>query len=369
MSVTPTIVFAGGGTGGHIFPSLAILERLRRQQPDLAALFLISNRPLDRQILSKQEVACQALPAEPWSWNPIRWPEFFQAYKQSVSLASNLLAQVNAKVLVAMGGYVSAPAAAAAREARIPCALVNLDAVPGKANRRLAGQANQVFSVYPTPVLPSATPIGLPLRRSSIGPADKAVARQMLGLDPQRETIFVTGASQGAQSLNRMMIELSTHTQVRKALADWQILHQSGDKDVEALEEAYAKAGWTAKVLPFCDPMGPAWACATIAISRCGAGSVAEVWANAVPTLFFPYPYHKDQHQKLNAEPLTHAGAAILMTDHIDPLANAKHLGPRLLALMKNDTHRYQMADQMRRNQPPDGAAVVADWIMSQCST
>jgi UDP-N-acetylglucosamine--N-acetylmuramyl-(pentapeptide) pyrophosphoryl-undecaprenol N-acetylglucosamine transferase len=115
--------------------------------------------------------------------------------------------------------------------------------------------------------------------------------------------------------------------------------------------------------------MGLAWASASIAVSRAGAGSVAEAAANAVPTIFFPYPYHKDRHQKFNALPLTAPGAALLMTDLIDPPSNARQLAPRLIHLMANTTRRYQMADLLRKLQPPDGAAAIANWINSHtCS-
>ncbi len=103
-----------------------------------------------------------------------------------------------------------------------------------------------------------------------------------------------------------------------------------------------------------------------MAISRAGAGSVAEAWANAVPTVFLPYPYHRDQHQRHNAEPLSGTGAAIVVRDMIDARANAKEMSGLLLNLITNDAQREQMVRLMRREAPPDGAEVVAAWLTEQ---
>src|SRR6185436_19993094 len=149
-----------------------------------------------------------------------------------------------------------APAVSAARAMGIPVLLVNLDAVPGRANRLMAGKADEIFSVYPFAKWQRAQSIGLPLRRNVIGPFDKGVARKELGLDPDRETLFVTGASSCATSINKLMIELASHAQPRRALKTWQILHLSGGSNGDELKDAYAKAELDARVEPFCHSMG-----------------------------------------------------------------------------------------------------------------
>lgn len=363
-SSPPTILFAGGGTGGHIFPSLAIAERLAEKKARSRPHFLVSNRPLDAQLLTKAGIPFTALPARPMSARPWHWPGFLRAWRSSVAQVHKLIDELNVGAVVTMGGFVSAPAVAAARKCQKPVLLVNLDAVPGRANRLMARRADEIFTVYPFAHWPQAQTIGLPLRRSAVGPADKAEARRQLGLDPEREMLLVTGASQGAQSINRLMIELVSHAQPRKALRPWQVLHLSGQSDVEELKQAYAKAEIPARVETFCHAMGLAWSAATIAISRSGAGSVAEVWANAVPTIFLPYPYHKDQHQRLNAAPLAESGAAMLFADLIDPMANTRQLTGPLLALMGNAQQRYHMAESMRLRHPADGAEAIAQWLL-----
>lgn len=364
-ATTPTILFAGGGTGGHIFPSLAIVERLRESGCPARPHFLVSSRPLDAQILTKESIPFTPLDARPLSIHPARLIAFGRAWVQSVAQVRKVIDQMSSRALVAMGGFVAAPAVWAARQAGIPVILVNLDAVPGLANRHLGKWATEVFSAYATPVLPRANLIGLPLRRSVIGPADVAAARRELGLDPARETLLITGASQGAESLNNMMIEFVGLAQPRKALRQWQILHLAGAADVERVRKAYELAQIPARVESFCNAMGLAWRSADIAISRAGAGSVAEAWANSIPTLFFPYPYHKDQHQRLNADPLARIGAAKLFTDLIEPQPNARQLTGPLLALMTNSAQRLHMAELLRERRPSDGAMAVAQWLRS----
>ncbi|MCA9707480.1 MAG: hypothetical protein KDK70_16630, partial [Myxococcales bacterium] len=133
--------------------------------------------------------------------------------------------------------------------------------------------------------------------------------------------------------------------------------------DVEDLQRSYDAAGVRATVVDYLDAMGQAWAAAEVALSRAGAGSVAEAWANATPTLFLPNPYHRDQHQRHNAQPMVDGGGAVMLRDEIDPRRNADLLEPVLLELLGDATRRRGMHDAARRTCPPDGAAAVARWI------
>ncbi|MCE9590091.1 MAG: UDP-N-acetylglucosamine--N-acetylmuramyl-(pentapeptide) pyrophosphoryl-undecaprenol N-acetylglucosamine transferase [Planctomycetes bacterium] len=361
-----TILLAGGGTGGHIFPNLAIAERLAEGNSKHGVHYIVSLRPIDASILAKQQARFTAIPAKAWSSRPWHWPEFYKSWRSSIETMLAAIREHGAVALVATGGFVSAPAVIAAKKAGIPAVMVNLDAVPGRANQFIAGRADQVFSVYPSSKLVGAQIVGLPLRHSAVGPRDKGAARQALGLDPDKETLFVTGASQGAQSINKMMIELVTHSQSKRGLASWQVLHLTGgtEEDAAQVRAAYDKAGIPGRTETFCNAMGMAWSAASIAISRSGAGSVGEAWANATPSIFLPYPYHKDQHQKLNAEPLVQIGSALLQTDEIDPMLNARRITGPLLALMSNAQRRIHMAEKMREKCPPDGAKAVAQWLL-----
>jgi len=359
------MLFAGGGTGGHIYPNLAILEALPalREDSGITAHFIVSNRAIDQQVLEPFDLPNTALVMRPFTVHPMKVLGLVDSWRRSRRQVQAVLKQARPAALVATGGFVSVPAAQEARRAGVPVAMVNLDAVPGKANRFMARYADVIFSCYDTAALPGAARIGLPLRSASIGPDDPAAARSALGLDPARPTLMITGGSQGAQSVNRTIVALLGRRPVRAALAGWQVFHICGPDHIDAMHEQYESLDVAAHLSAYCDRMGCAWRAATLAICRGGAGSVAEVWANATPAIFLPYPGHRDQHQKLNARPLVEAGGALMFDDRSDGRQNADALEDGFVALVQNRGRLEEMADALRRTRPPAGAQTVAQWL------
>lgn len=365
MITEHTIFFAGGGSGGHIYPNMAVFERLCVGGYPVKGFFLVSSRELDARITATHQLPFATLPAAPFHIKPLALVRFLRCYMRSRALVERLIHQEQPRALVATGGFVSAPAIAAACRCGIPVALVNLDAVPGKANRLMAGKTDEVFTLYQPDELPRAERIDMPLRQSVLATQKPSRARWELGLRPDLETILITAGSQGAHSINKMMIELCSRSQIPKAFENWQVIHLSGDKDQEAVHHAYQHAGIRAVVQPFCDRMGLLWSAATLTISRAGAGTVAEAWMNAVPAIFMPYPFHKDQHQRFNAELLVNNGAAILLNDLVDPVKNVNQLMGPLQALMANEARWGKMRQIMKQNPPGDGAMAIVNWILS----
>lgn len=359
------VLFAGGGTGGHIYPNVGIVEALRERRPDVSVHFLVSARPGDETIMTRLGEAWTPCPVrplpnlrKPWEAVP-----FLRAWRKGTAQVRRLLAHENIGAVVATGGFVSGPAIATAASAGLPRAMVNLDGVPGQANRLLVRRCSQVFTAYASPRLPGAQTIGLPLRSASVGDPDPAAAREALGLDPELPLLFVTGATHGATSVIEAMIALLRRPGFVSAVESWQVLHQCGTFDVAKLQAEYDKAGVQAKVVDYLSAMGQAWAAADLAISRAGAGSVAEAWANGTPTVFLPNPYHRDQHQRLNAEPMVEGGGALILNDVIDAERNADALLTPLVDLVRDTPRRTRMADAARASCPPAGAAAVAAWI------
>jgi len=362
---SPTIVFAGGGTGGHIYPNVAIAERLSEQKARCGYHFLVSTRLLDTQILNKHGYPFAAIPIQPLPSGInalVGIPPLARRWRASVRQTKKILAKQYRPIVVSTGGFVSAPVVVAARRLGLPVVLVNLDHPPGLVNRLTAWRADQVFTVSPGF---TGQRIGLPLRRSAIGNLDERAARIHFGLDPKRDTLLVGGGSQGAQTINQMMVHLVGLAGLCDAFRDrWQVLHLTGPHKGLQIEQAYKQAGVRAVVQPFCDWMGAAWSAATLAISRAGAGSVAEAWANATPTLFLPYPYHNDQHQRHNSKHLVKIGGARVYEDLMAPEANARQLAQPLTTLMQEDHPLAAMARAMQANPPDDGAAAVASWLI-----
>jgi len=363
-----TILLVGGGSGGHIYPNLAVAERLPpapAPAPGIQGHLVVSQRPLDTQIAEASGLPFTAIPAAPLSVRPKAGLKFLREYRRGRAAVIKLIRETNAVAVIATGGFVSGPAVAAAKRAGIPVALVSLDAVPGRANRFAAKQATAVFSAFPTHAkakpLPNVEVIGFPLRRAAVAPPDvtPAQARQHLGLDPERNTLLIFAGSQGARTINQAMACWYA-SPGEPWPADWQVLHVTGPGDTET--QVPASMG---KAIPFCDRMDLAWRAASsgVAVTRCGAGTVAEAWANAVPSVMLPYPFHKDEHQKHNAAPLVELGGAVVVKDHIDADRNAAQLREVFASVFQNDAKLKTMRQAMLDHPPQDGAQRLADWV------
>lgn len=365
VASAPTVLFAGGGTGGHIFPNAAVVQKATAMGRSLTPHFLVSNRDIDHRLLEPLGYDYTALTALPFTVHPLRVLRFVQHYHAAQRQCRRVIERVQPAALVATGGFVSAPAVKAAAREGIPVALVNLDAAPGRANRWCATDATEVFTAYAEAGLPRAQRIGVPLRGEAAQSVDPHHARRELGLRPNAETLLITAGSQGASTINLMAMEMVGRTAHRRVFEGRQVLHLAGPDMRDEVAAAYGKAGVSAKVEAFCQRMGLAWSAATIAVSRAGAGSVAEAWRHAVPTIFMPYPFHKDEHQKKNAEPLVNAGGAMLIRDRVDPAANVAEVAGPLASLLDGEARRAKMRDAAAASRPPDGADAVAKWLLS----
>lgn len=361
-----TVAFAGGGTGGHIYPNVGIAEALLQRRPTARPFFVVSERPGDAKTMEALPYPWLASAARPLPTlsKPLTAVQFAAGWTKAGLQTARMLRSERVAAVVATGGFVSGPVVMAARMLGIPAVMVNLDGVPGAANRALVRLCRKVFSAYASEYLPGAEVVGLPLRQIALSREPAASARKALGLHPDRRTLFVTGATHGAESIIRAMMTLVEQSpDFVAALEGWQVLHQCGTFDVPTLQRAYDEAGVSAVVVDYLAGMGQAFAAADLVLSRSGAGSTAEAWANGMPTVFMPNPYHADQHQRLNAQPMVDAGGAVMVTDHIEPADNVADLGPTLSALLRDDARRDEMREAAEASRPPDGAAAVADWL------
>jgi UDP-N-acetylglucosamine--N-acetylmuramyl-(pentapeptide) pyrophosphoryl-undecaprenol N-acetylglucosamine transferase len=200
---------------------------------------------------------------------------------------------------------------------------------------------------------------GCPIRTDlqNLPPRDEAAAR--LGLNPILNTLVITGASQGAQTVNEAF--LATVGSLK--LQGWQILHLSGKDHAAAVRTGYRERSIEAAVVDFTPAMADVWAVADLCVSRAGASTCAELTACGVPSILLPYPFHKDMHQRANAQVLVDAGAAILLTDERDPKKNATALQPALESLLYDATRRTAMSDAARKLGKPQAADAVASVI------
>lgn len=380
-----TYILAGGGSGGHIYPGLAIAAELERlgtlQGRRVQTLMVCSDRSIDNQILTKAGAKFVAAPAKPIVVRPRGILRFLRSWGPSVRLGRRLISEHRSDdhngtsskvVLVAMGGFVAAPMAQAARAERIPTAMVNLDAVPGKANRwiakRLRGKGPIFTAARVADRVLASEWIEVPpiVRAGARRSGTVEECRRRLGLNPSRPVLMVTGGSQGVRTINRFMAAFAGSPEAAAALkaGNWMVLHQTGKNEDAEASEAFRAAGIEARVQPFVDSMGDWWGAADLVIATAGAGNVAEVWSSKVPALFMPYPYHKDQHQRFNAQSLLDAGGAVVCQDHIDPALNLREVGPTLHELLSSPTRRESMRDALAKLGPADGATRIAERLL-----
>lgn len=365
--VTPlarSVLFAGGGSGGHISPGLAIAEALRNIDPRITCHFAPSDREIDRTMLTRAGASFTAMPARPPKKSLRGFASFFGGWRRTFRDSSDVLRKRNIDHVVALGGFVSAPVVSAAVRLDIPVLLLNLDRVPGLANRMVARKADLVLSAVQTIQHGTDWPaVGLPIRSAAAARGTAEAARLELGLDPDRRTLLITGASQGARTINELAPSLCIENDTCRS--SWQVLHLCGDEGLtEALQQRWDDGGVRARVVPFLHEMGLAWTAASLCISRAGANSVAEAWAAAVPTIFLPYPHHRDQHQRFNAQPMVERGGAVLVEDAIDADRTRRALAPVFADLVEDAGARAAMREILVRESPGDAAQRVARAVL-----
>ncbi|MBL4697740.1 MAG: glycosyltransferase [Phycisphaerales bacterium] len=365
-------VFAGGGTGGHIYPALAIIEALRKINPDVDVHILCSTRAIDTEILKNENVPYSPIPAMPVSKKPKGLIKFLTSWGPSVRATRQCIQRLkennDSVVLVAMGGFVAAPAARAGHAEKVAVVLVNLDAVPGKANVLIAKKAKEIYTAAAINGFESWQRVR-PIVRSSMFDRMKAhEARSSFGLDPEMNTLLITGGSQGAASITsfvRTMVE-----QRSEVFDGWQLIHQVGNKmsdaQIEELRSVYKAAKINAWVEPYIGHMGKALCAADVAVGRCGAGTVAECWWAKLPAAFFPYPYHQDEHQKHNAQVLVDAGCAIVLIDQIEGGLNFAQHNEAFGKVLVSEETRSTMQSGFDALGSPDGAQKIAQSLMSE---
>ena len=341
--------FAGGGTGGHIYPAIAIAERMNKLEPEAKVHFFCSSHSIDSQILSKTNFKYTQLPARGFSVRPGKLIGFCTSFLRSSRIAKEMLAESKNAVVIGVGGFVAAPVCWSAHKLKVPVALLNIDVLPGRANKIMARWADEIFvqfedtERYFGKSAGKVNAVGCPLRSGFENPQpDKA--RSELGLDKSKKILLITGASSGSANINEAVCSLLG--ELSAFADDWQIVHLTGQANFEEVKSKYADAKIGYKVLDYYDDMPNLLLAADLVIGRSGAVSVAEYVAAGVPSICMPYPYHRDRHQYLNAGKLVEAGAAIVVDDLPDAKERAEWLWEELEGLMKDEKKR----EEMKRN-------------------
>ncbi len=355
------IVFAGGGTGGHLYPSLAVASAMREMLPNVRFSFYATNRKVDQEILSAAGETLQPQSVTPLTMKPWRWPGFYSAWRKSTKAASIDFKSDRPDLVVGSGAFASAPAICTASKMGIPTALLNPDVIPGRANRMLANRVDCVLAQFESTCqhLPDdvrVEVVGCPVRSGFGKPsANRRKICDEYGLDQNKNTLLVTGASLAARSINDAMCRLASDL---GAHGKWQVVHLTGKDDLDKVQTKYAAHRVHAVCLAYTEAMSDFMSIADLVISRAGASTLAELRAVGVPAIFLPYPHHRDQHQTVNAMELVTLGAGRICEDSDDPLKTAARLRGLLLDLISNDralatfkasAHKHKITDAAQR--------------------
>jgi UDP-N-acetylglucosamine--N-acetylmuramyl-(pentapeptide) pyrophosphoryl-undecaprenol N-acetylglucosamine transferase len=323
VSVELRVAFTGGGTGGHVYPALAIDEALRARfgADGYAAHFYGNQDGLEATLV--KTIPLSFVPSAPlrrsWSLETLRT---MFANLAGIVVALRELARFKPDFVVATGGYVCFAVVVAARILRFvrvlhcPIALLEINVTPGLTNRIVLPLVDEVWTTYAASQESfghKAVLTGAPVRASLLQVKDGPSARERLELDADRTTIVVIGGSQGARSVNEAAAALVT----RRTLGDWQVLHVSGERDFAYMqaEERELAPGNRVRLVPYLDDPADAYAAADAVVARAGASTLAELAVTGTPAVLIPYPHAADQHQAVNAALFAESGAALVLSD------------------------------------------------------
>ncbi len=356
----PLVAIACGGTGGHLFPGLAVAEALRQRACGVA--LLVSQKEVDQQgVKSAAEMDVITLPAVALQRG--HTGAFLRGGWQSFQTARQLFRRQRPQAVLAMGGFTSAPPILAGKLAGAATFIHEANSIPGRANRWLAPLVDQAFAGFPSAarrlrnrsVLITGTPV-----REQFQPLDPAACRTALGLNPDRPVLLVMGGSQGAAGINELVLQSMAALSAQSP--NLQFLHLTGPKDTERVRGAYAVQKRKAIVQPFLTEMELALGAATVAVSRAGASSLAELAAVRVPAILIPYPTAADNHQFYNARALAETGAARLLEQKE---ATPGKLTEWIVDLTNNPAARNTLCSALPQWHFPDASRQIADRILA----
>jgi UDP-N-acetylglucosamine--N-acetylmuramyl-(pentapeptide) pyrophosphoryl-undecaprenol N-acetylglucosamine transferase len=350
-----------------LYPGIAVAEELVSLRPEAKVVFACSSRPIDRRILSRLDHAVVAQPVRPLPGRIGEVFGFLRAWRSSGKLARDVVADLKPAAVLGLGGFAAAPMVRQAHKAGVPAALLNPDAVPGKANRHLARRADVIFTQFeqtrahfPAAVRGRIECVGCPVRRSLLT-ADRQEAMRYFGLRPDRKALLVLGGSLGARSVNASFEALAR--QLGQFRDTWQALHITGLDKAGLTAGAHEAGAIDIRSVEYCDRMALAYAAADLALCRAGAVTVAELTATGTPAVFMPYPHHADEHQRLNSAPLEQAGAAKICQDEQEPRANARSLLAALRPILREAAVLQAMSQAAIALGRPAAAEAVAEWL------
>ena len=348
------LLLAGGGTGGHLFPAVALAQLLLKQDESAAVQFVGTEKGLEARLLPKlglplTTVDMAGVVGRGWRGKLEMVPRLLKSMNQAKGILKNFAPDL----VIGVGGYASVPVLLMAKGLNIPYVIHEQNAIPGLSNKLLGRWAKRIF----LSVTNSGTgfdPRKTLLTGNPLWPGMEAVQ----GL-PNNGKLLIFGGSRGAQAINRTVVEMLP------ILKGWsgcpEILHQTGDAELEEVQRAYESAGFNPQqVVPFIDDMASAYAEAKLVICRAGATTLAELTVSGRPAVLIPFPFAAGDHQTANAKTLETAGAAKLIPQSE---LSAEGLAKMVKQLLSDTAGLQQMAEKSRTLGQPG----AAEKILNEC--
>ncbi|MBV5316798.1 MAG: undecaprenyldiphospho-muramoylpentapeptide beta-N-acetylglucosaminyltransferase [Desulfobulbaceae bacterium] len=350
------LIITGGGTGGHLFPGIALATGMQKRVPATRVLFIGTSRLLDQQALAGQGFELVALDC-----GGVKGLSFIAKLRSlllmpgAVVAAIRLLRHFKPDLVFGVGGYVTGPVLLAACLLRIPIGIHEQNSVPGMANRLAGWLVDRICISLPcTPPFPPAKTVqtGNPVRQEILAAAsqEKQVA--------EVPTVLVLGGSQGAHRVNLLMLEAIEILVAQKV--PLRLIHQTGAADQELVTQGYARLGIEATVVSFIRDMAGAYSRTDLVVSRAGATTLAELSVMGLPALLIPYPYAADNHQVTNGEYYARNGGALVLKESG---LTGEILARAISECLHNSAELHTMAASMKTMAMPD----ATDRIVDEC--
>jgi UDP-N-acetylglucosamine--N-acetylmuramyl-(pentapeptide) pyrophosphoryl-undecaprenol N-acetylglucosamine transferase len=358
------VLIAGGGTGGHLFPGLAIAEEFRTRDERNEVFFVGTEHGIEAKIIPREGYPIKYIRSEGIVGKSLaKKARALVALLFSAFDARRILDAVVPDIVIGVGGYSSGAVVLMAGLKSIPTMIHEQNSVPGLTNRILGKIVQRICVTYhesiPSFPMGKTSFTGNPIR-ARILKGDRDAAHRLFSLDKDLFTVFVFGGSSGARSINRTMVDaLNYLTDLREKI---QFLHQTGDRDYESIREAYRKAGAKGTVAPFIYQMAEAYAIADVVVSRAGATTLSEITALGKPAILIPFPYAAGRHQEFNAVKLREMGAAYMI---LEDEMKGETLASHIRTLYENDSARAEMQKASRSLGMPDACGRIVDIAIS----
>jgi len=359
--VSLSVLIAGGGTGGHLYPGIAVAREVMRRVPDAAVTFVGTSGGIESRVVPREGFALVTIRSAGLKGKSAASLTRGVALLPVSALdAWQVLSRRHPSIVIGVGGYSSGPVVLLAALRGVPTLLMEQNAMPGVTNRILARFVKAAAVTYDESVsffAGRAFVAGNPVRPEFLGGGDDEHG------SPRGETraarVLVFGGSQGAHAINVAMVEAAAR--LAAAAPAMEVTHQTGERDLEMVRDGYRRAGFTARVEPFLFDIDREMKQADVVVCRAGATTLAELTAMGRPSILIPLPTATDDHQRKNAEALVRHGAARMIDQRS---LTGELLASQILALVANRAERDAMRTAARRMARPDAAKVIVDRVL-----